>query len=587
MSIWKNTVNILLNCEGERMEIDKIASMINDGKWEEASVELEKLDKHNDRRAILEAAIAEHNGKYEKMFESIRNGLQYNYTNYELYVMLGNYYRETNINKTYLCYETALYYCNNENDRKYISECLDELKNMVEVHPCSIVIVSYNNKKLLVDCIDSIKKNNYVDSYELIVVDNASTDGVREWLTKQNKIVVVYNDENKGFGFACNQGVKHASENNDILFLNNDTIVMPNSLFWLRMGLYDSESVGATGSVSNFVGNDQHIRQKFSTLEDYEKFAQMNNIPDRNATEIKIWLSGFAVLVKRKALDAIGLFDLRYGNGYYEDNDLGIRLQIAGYKLLLCHNSFIYHYGSKSFGFSRANVLCRENREVFKEKWGFDIDCFMYAQNEIISLISENDYNKEIRVLEVGCGCGATLAKIKYVFPNSVVKGIERNEKLARLGSNSLDILVGNVERMELPYEKCYFDYIIMDDIIEYFADSTKILEKLKTYLCEKGKILCTVPNMMFASVLIPLLNGDFEYSDDGIINKKAIRFFTYKSIVKLFLQTGFSVEVIEGIKASSNVMLENEYVKKQLYSIMEMPELLNICQFVLKAKLR
>ena len=86
---------------------------------------------------------------------------------------------------------------------------------------------------------------------------------------------------------------------------------------------------------------------------------------------------------------------------------------------------------------------------------------------------------------------------------------------------------------------------------------------------------------------MIPLLNGDFEYSDDGIINKKAIRFFTYKSIVRLFLQAGFSVEVIEGIKASSNVMLENEYVKKQLNSIMEMPELLNICQFVLKAKLR
>ena len=101
MSIGENTVNILLNCEGIRMEIDRIASMINDGKWEEASVELEKLDKHNDRSAILEAAIAEHNGKYEKMFESIRNGLQYNYTNYELYVMLGNYYRETNINKTY------------------------------------------------------------------------------------------------------------------------------------------------------------------------------------------------------------------------------------------------------------------------------------------------------------------------------------------------------------------------------------------------------------------------------------------------------------------------------------------------------
>jgi accessory colonization factor AcfC len=116
------------------------------------------------------------------MFESIRQGLLYNHSNYELYLMLGNYYRRFNADQAYLCYENALFYCDNEADLQIIAEYSRSLcgTEQINVRPCSIVIASYNNKNIMQDCIKSIKDNNSASSVEIIVVDNASTDGVTD-----------------------------------------------------------------------------------------------------------------------------------------------------------------------------------------------------------------------------------------------------------------------------------------------------------------------------------------------------------------------------------------------------------------------
>lgn len=82
------------------------------------------------------------------------------------------------------------------------------IDNNVEVPPkVAIVIVSYNHKQMMIECIESIRRNNASDTYKLIVVDNASEDGVVEWLDKQNDILLIANKENKGFPYACNQGI--------------------------------------------------------------------------------------------------------------------------------------------------------------------------------------------------------------------------------------------------------------------------------------------------------------------------------------------------------------------------------------------
>ena len=85
----------------------------------------------------------------------------------------------------------------------------------------SIVILTFNKIDYTIKCIESIRKYTSLGSYEIIVVDNASTDGTKEWLKAQGDIIKIFNKENLGFPKGCNQGIEIAT-GNEILLLNND-----------------------------------------------------------------------------------------------------------------------------------------------------------------------------------------------------------------------------------------------------------------------------------------------------------------------------------------------------------------------------
>ena len=97
----------------------------------------------------------------------------------------------------------------------------------------SIIIVSYNTKKLLRDCLESIKKSLIQDKItaEIIIVDNNSTDGTREYLKKvKNNLKVIFNKENAGFAKGNNQGIKEA-RGKYVLLLNSDTVITEKDFF--------------------------------------------------------------------------------------------------------------------------------------------------------------------------------------------------------------------------------------------------------------------------------------------------------------------------------------------------------------------
>lgn len=539
---------------------ESIKACMDAGEWEEAEKELcrEMEQELNDELCILAAAIYLNTERQKEAYDAITAGLLYNYKNYELYLLLGNYYESTNINQAWLCYENAEFYCDNEEDKKIIEQYRKQAEQSPEwnVKKTAIVILSYNLGEYTKQCIASIRENNAPSSFELIVVDNHSTDGIQEWLKEQKDMKLICNSENKGFPYGCNQGIKAASPDADIFLLNNDTIVMPNSLFWLRMGLYEKEKVGACGSVSNYVGNYQIVPETFGTLEEYRQFAIRNNIPKKNPYEDKIFLVGFALLIKRQALDEIGLLDVRFTPGTYEDNDMGIRLHVAGYRVLLCTNSFIFHFGSGAgTNTEKWNGLVETNREKLKNKWGFDTGYYTFARIELIGFIDKPKEEK-FSVLEIGCGMGATLAKIKYLWPNAEVKGIELVEKVADIGASYLDIIQGNAEHMEMPYEEKSFDYIILGDVLEHLYNPQELIQKMCRYLKDDGAFLCSIPNMMHVSVLLPLLKGEFEYQESGILDRTHIRFFTLKSILQMFRNCGLKMENLSGTCDGT----ENEY---------------------------
>ena len=530
---------------------ERLAELINAGEWERAEKEFleHQNDAWTDELAILASVIFFQKGQKEEAYTCIQRGLLYNYKNYELYLLLGNYYEQKNINQAWLCYENAEFFCDNQEDMEIIMQYKTALENSAEwnVQKTSIVILSYNSKELTQQCIESIRQNNLSSSYEIVVVDNHSTDGIREWLEEQKDIKLICNSENKGFPYGCNQGIKISEPENNIFLLNNDTVVTPNAIFWLRMGLYEKERIGAAGSVSNYVMNGQMIVEKYQTLAEYISFGERNNLPRKNSYEKKIFLVGFALLLKREALDNIGLLDVRFSPGQYEDNDLGIRLNYAGWQVILCKNSFIYHYGSGGGKYTESwNLISERNADKLKEKWKFDMRYYTWARREMIQLITHNP-EQPIKVLEVGCGMGATLAKIQYLWQRSEVCGIEIAERVAEIGANYLDIIQGDIETMEIPYLEEQFDYIILADVLEHLYEPERAIKRLIPYLKRGGAFLCSVPNIMHVSALLPLLQGQFDYQEAGILDRTHIRFFTLDSITKLFQACGLEIEALTG----------------------------------------
>lgn len=498
-----------------------------------------------DYQAILDADQCRQHGDRIGWFQNIKKGLSYNYRNYELYYMLGEFYLEENPYKAYLCFENAEYYCSNVEDYPIIIQARHHLIDQgIVVPPVSIVILSYNAKTEMDLCLTSLRGTTFEASREIIVIDNASSDGVTDYLKEQTDIRLICNSENVGFPAGCNQGIIASHPENDILLLNNDTVVTPNSIFWLRMGLYENTSIGATGSVSNHVSNYQQIPNVFQTPDEYMDYAVHHNIPMEDPYDHKLRLVGFAMLIKRTLLNEIGLLDERFSPGNCEDDDLSFRIIQSGRQLLLCKNSFIYHFGSRSFGKDMAKyaTLLQTNALKFKEKWGFDIRYYCYERRNVASFISE-DPNTPINVLEIGCGMGATLGYIKNTHPSANVYGIELTDSVVRLAQNYIpNIICGNIEKIDLPYAEHSFDYIIFADVLEHLIDPDAVLCKVNKYLKPSGHVLASIPNLMHYSVILDLLKGNFTYQGSGILDRTHMRFYTLNEIHRMFNACGYSI---------------------------------------------
>ncbi|MDI6704261.1 MAG: glycosyltransferase family 2 protein [bacterium] len=208
----------------------------------------------------------------------------------------------------------------------------------------SVIIPNWNGMNLLKDCLPSLKNQTYQD-FEIILVDNGSTDSSVEW-TRMNypEVRIIELKENMGFSKAVNCGIKEA-KGDLIALLNNDTIADSNWLFELNKAL-STHQVDFCASKVLFLGKDNLIN---SCGDSYGVDGRARNIGFREKDNgqyrekrLVFGASACASIYKRSLFNKIGLFDPDFFL-VYEDVDFSFRAQLAGFKCLYVPEARVYH----------------------------------------------------------------------------------------------------------------------------------------------------------------------------------------------------------------------------------------------------
>lgn len=230
----------------------------------------------------------------------------------------------------------------------------------------SIITVAVNEIHLTVNCIQSIFK--HTQNFELIVVDNMCDDGTTQYLSglPYDNVKVVRLDDRKTFSEANNCGrLVVDKESEYVIFLNNDTVVSKDWLDRMEKHFTNTplKNVGAVGPVSCMSNGKQMVGKQNPEQWHRDHYGKWVHVGV---------LYGWCMMIKKSVIDEVGDFDEIFVNGH-EDNDLSLRIQHAGYKLVLAYDTYIDHVGQGTIRtkMNKEQYLeaGKKNRDAYYSKW--------------------------------------------------------------------------------------------------------------------------------------------------------------------------------------------------------------------------
>jgi GT2 family glycosyltransferase/pyruvate-formate lyase-activating enzyme len=327
----------------------------------------------------------------------------------------------------------------------------------------SIIILAHNQVEYTRECLNSIFRHTD-EPFELIVVDNASTDGTSDYLKQVQegrvevggrrvipsgdvKIIqrqadkkkkkgkkkstenlhackrfkVIRNERNLGFAAGNNQGMAEA-RGDYLLLMNNDVVATPKWLSRMMAVAERKPEIGIVGPMSNYVSGPQWVKKVTydpQSLAGLNPFAQ--DYAQKHQGQSKpFWrVVGFCMLIKRVVTDIIGGLDERYGLGNFEDDDFSLRASLAGFESWIAEDCFVHHFGSRTFDGARIDYResLNKNWEIFKKKWGISLGVSYGAPFDLAQIMREG-FNP-----------------VKHYYPLSPDKhSMSRGEELFQLG---------------------------------------------------------------------------------------------------------------------------------------------------------
>jgi GT2 family glycosyltransferase len=237
----------------------------------------------------------------------------------------------------------------------------------------------YNKSIYTFTCLKSILRNTSAVEYEVIIIDNASTDNTPQMLSAIENIIVITNQRNLGFVEACNRGASRA-QGAYLHFLNNDTIVTPGWLAELVNTFDADSSVGAAGS--KLVYPNLRLQEAGGHVGPGAKAGNIGKFddsgkPQYNRLREVDYCSGASLMVRRDLFERIGGFDRQFAPAYWEDTDLCFSIRKLGFRVMYQPASMVIHFEGVSAGINTSSGMKRYqviNHKKFLAKWADELE---------------------------------------------------------------------------------------------------------------------------------------------------------------------------------------------------------------------
>jgi GT2 family glycosyltransferase/glycosyltransferase involved in cell wall biosynthesis len=242
----------------------------------------------------------------------------------------------------------------------------------------SVIIPVFNQFQFTHACLASLQTTEERSAFEVIVVDDCSTDETAELVPRMQGVVYLRNEKNSGFIFSCNRGAA-AARGKYLFFLNNDTIVTPGWLTALLATFVEDPQAGIVGSKLVYPhGQLQEaggIIWRDASGWNYGKFDDPEK-PEYNYLREVDYCSGAALMIRKSLFQSLGGFDPKYAPAYYEDADLSFKVRKAGYKVFYQPLSEIIHYEGITGGTDLSTGTKKHqdiNRLTFADTWATEL----------------------------------------------------------------------------------------------------------------------------------------------------------------------------------------------------------------------
>jgi Predicted glycosyltransferases len=275
------------------------------------------------------------------------------------------------------------------------------VQQQVEV---SIIIPVFNQLRFTQACLDSLQENQGTERFEVIVVDDCSTDGTAQAVPRIPGVVYLRNKKNSGFIASCNRGAE-AARGKYLVFLNNDTLVKPAWLSALLDTFAERPRAGIVGS--KLVYPDGRLQEAGGIVWrdalgwNYGKFDDAKK-PEYNYLREVDYCSAAALMIPKSLFTSVGGFDSRYAPAYYEDTDLAFKVRKAGYEVLYQPLSEVIHYEGATGGTDLTTGTKKHqdiNRSTFAETWANELMA-KPANGDVAFLRQPPPYRKNILVID-------------------------------------------------------------------------------------------------------------------------------------------------------------------------------------------